>query len=174
MQGPHTHGIVVPRMRDDGLQVDDSIRAQRIFWTIERIAWFGFALVIVCALMGLSGAGGAFSRATADLPGGTLDHPAIARWQTADSMSVRFTGGGPTHTLTLSDAFSDAFEIRGVQPRPRSSEAVAAGLRLTFASDPDASPRATLFVTPRRPGMARYAVGIDGVPSETVGTLVLP
>ncbi len=44
--------------REEQLELDEDRNFQERWWTAERIAWIGFALVIVVALAGLTGLGG--------------------------------------------------------------------------------------------------------------------
>ncbi|MCD7059002.1 hypothetical protein [Pelagibacterium xiamenense] len=172
--GRKKYGIAVPRVRDDGLQVEDSTRAQRIFWVVERCGWALFAALLLLAMFGLTGSGGPFARAVVQDGSGRVDYPAIARWHTSDDLRVTFAGNATTHTLEVSQAFVDAFEIGSMQPRPATSTTLADGMRFTFEAGPDAGVSASVFVTPLNVGWMDYAVRIDGGASQEVRTLVLP
>ena len=46
-----------PNVRSDGLQLDEHRRFQERFWSIERLAWCAFALIVIIALLGGFGSG---------------------------------------------------------------------------------------------------------------------
>ena len=162
-----------PIIRDDGLQLEEERSFQRTFWIMERCAWVVFALALACAIAGLTGAGGYFSRATFTLADSRIDHPRITRWEASDEITVTFAPGKGMHRLTLGPAFFDAFEVEGVAPQPERSLATAGGTMLEFRARPSAVSRVTLYVRALRPGLPRYMLTVDEA-STSVSTTVLP
>lgn len=167
-------GIKTPSIREDGLQLDEHRRFQERFWTIERGAWIGFGLLLLAALLGLTGSGGALSRATAHLQGGSIDHPRVARWQSAAEMVVTFAAGAAERRLTLSRNFSDALQVEAIQPEPQSTAATGDGAVLTFETDPAEPAEVTFHVRPLKPGLRTFEARIDDGASASIGLLVLP
>jgi hypothetical protein len=149
-------------------------RFQERYWRIERIAWLGFLALVVTALLGLTGSGGPLSRTEIESPAGTVQFPRIVRWSSADQISFRFAPGGPEREILLSRAFFHVFQIDAMMPEPARSKAVAEGLALTFAAEPDAPVQVELHVRPRQPGFARFAARLDGGPPLDLFILVLP
>lgn len=162
-------------LRDDGLQLDEPRRFQERYWTAERWAWAGFALLVAAALAGLTGGGGPLSRAEARLAAGTLDYPQIARWQGADDVTVRFAPApAGERSLTLSAAFGESLALESVHPEPARVEAGPEGHRLVFRVVAGAPARAVLRVRPSEPGLVRFRAALDGAPGVAVSMLVLP
>ena len=167
------HELQAPPIREDGLQVDERRQFQRRFWTMERWAWGGFAVIIAAALVGLTGSGGLFDRTTITLPSADLDVPRVARWQTSDEMSVTFTTGGQAHRLVLNRNFLDDFTIEQVQPQPRRSYLATDSQVMEFAAEGGPPHAAVLHIRAVRPGLARYRVEADGEQAEWLA-IVLP
>lgn len=110
------------------------------------------ALIVIAALMGLTGAGGPFGSGRVAGPSGSVDYPRVARWAAANEMSVRFAGAGTTGVVEVDQAFFEVFGIEGIQPSPSASAFTGTGQRFTF----DRAGRAggdtvTFKVRPRRP-----------------------
>lgn len=174
-----------PPVRADGLQIADAPRFQHRFWRIQRWCWVGFALVVVAALAGLTGAGGPLSRGLLALAGGEIDHPRITRWQGADTMIVRFGPGGAERSLHLSAPFWAGFEVEEIQPRPDRVIAAPDGQAMIFtAAVPAASGQgqapqsgawtAHLQIRPSSPGIIRAEASIDGDAAAGMTVVVLP
>jgi hypothetical protein len=106
------------------------------------------------------------------LAGAEADVPLIARWQATDDMTVRFTERQPL-VLTLDQRFLDHFDLDGVQPRPVSSTADAAGLTLRFEAGGEPPFPVRLSLRPTRPGIAAWGLRI-GRDRRDLVTVVLP
>ncbi|MFZ5718059.1 MAG: hypothetical protein ACOY5Y_01190 [Pseudomonadota bacterium] len=115
-----------------GLQLEDDPQYQRRFWRTQRAGWVGLALIVVAALLGLTGAGGPFASGRAQGAGGTVDFPRVARWAAPDELSVRFAGPGSTGTVEVDRALFEVFGVEGIQPRPSASTFTPGGQRFTF------------------------------------------
>lgn len=144
------------------------------FWRLQRLAWIGFAIILIGALAGLTGAGGPLSRSSADLAGGAVDHPRVSRWSAADEFRVRLAPGGTERELLLSTAFADHFQIEDIQPAPMRSVATAAGDRLIFEAETGRDAAVVLHVRAQKPGVADYAVGLNGETPRVLRSIVLP
>lgn len=161
-------------LRDDGLQLEEPRRFQERYWTAERWAWAGFALLVLSALAGLTGGGGPLSRGEAELGAGSLDYPRIARWQAVDELTVRFAAGGAERSLTLSPRFAESFALESALPEPLRVEAGPDGKRLVFRLVEGAPGQAVLQVRPSSPGIVGFAAAIDGQRPVPLSTVVLP
>lgn len=123
-----------PRAR---LDLEDDPDFQRRFWIVERWAWAGYALLIAAALLGFTGSGGVFARATAETPYASVDYPRVSRWQAADHMRIHLSGAvGQEAQIALDRRFLELFEVTGVQPQPERAAATARGTQYTFAVGP--------------------------------------
>jgi hypothetical protein len=165
--------IEEPPIRPDGLQLEECRPFQERFWTIQRWAWVFFTLVLVGALLGLTGSGGPLSRATQGLAEGSVEYPRIARWETPDLMSFTFHQGG-NQTLTLSQAFSDAFQVQSIQPEPASSRLTDRGMVLQFDGEGGGATTVIMHVTPLSPGLVNFATAMGPAELTQVSLVVLP
>jgi hypothetical protein len=156
-----------------GLELDADMAFQRGMWTAQRIAWGIFALIVVLALMGFTGRGGPLSRTRAELSGGTIAYPRIARWEAPATFQVDFAPGAEGR-LFLSRAFFDDFAVTDIEPQPAESRLTAGGQVLSFSVGPDGG-RALLHVRPERPALPlRMTARIDEGPPDSLATYVLP
>jgi len=166
-------------IREDGLQLDEDRRFQEVFWTIERAAWIVFALIIALALAGFTGAGGPLAKGETQLAGAEISYPRILRWDTAETMTIRFPAGHPAE-LRLSPALLSAFELQNIVPAPSESRLAPDGLHLSFDTEPgDTAETAThtapvtLALRPESAGAVRYELAIGGQ-AQTLTAFVMP
>lgn len=154
-------------------EFDEDLVFQRRFWKLERIAWMGYALVLAVALAGLTGAGGPLSHATVQTPDASVEYPRVARWQTTDTMIVRFTpASGDTGELMVAQRFLDTFEIKSIQPEPASVRATADGVRYVF--DIENGGTVVLMIGAHNPAIFPDATIQIGEADVAVRTLILP
>lgn len=161
-------------IRDDGLQLEEHRRFQERFWTLERWAWAVFGLILIAGLAGLAGGGGFLAHTTIAMAGGEVDYPRVARWESADEVTVTFGSAGEEHRLTLSPQFSQYFRIEDIQPPPDRSLVSPAGEVMVFRSESGPPSKVVLHLRAQRPGIARYDVSLDGGDPVGVTTVVLP
>lgn len=164
--------IQPPPLRDDGLQLTEDRSFDNWFWTLQRISWVGFALLLLAALAGFSGSGGHFSKQTLEIGDATVVLPRVSRWQASDSLHFTVRGGS-TVEVVLGPTFRDHFVIEQIQPQPDHSEATASGLRLRFSLAGDGSSSIDFDVKALRPGWSSFEVSVDAA-TATARTAVLP
>lgn len=109
-----------PAFCEDGLQLEVHRRSQERIWTLERLPWGVFALIIFAALLGAFGSSGPLATKVSELDSAIVEHPRIGRWEVADEMEIRFKAdlAAPTHSLFLSNAFAEFFQVEDIQPLP--------------------------------------------------------
>ncbi|MCB1992448.1 MAG: hypothetical protein KDG49_13410 [Geminicoccaceae bacterium] len=166
--------IEAPRIRDDGLQLEEDRAFQERFWRGERIALGVFAIIILLALLGFAGSGGLLGLGAVASSAGSVEHARVVRWQTPDRLRVVLTLDQAVHEVVLADPFSAWFDIETIQPEPERSFIGPHGLVLQFNTDGVPSSAVLLSVRPDAPGLARYRVVLDGAEPMTVTQLVLP
>lgn len=165
---------MAPPTSEPSLKLEDHRAFQFGFWRLQRIAWIGFAFILVAALAGLTGAGGPLSRASTGLAGGEIDHPRVSRWSAADQLRIRWVPGSGERAVLLSTGFDDHFQLENVQPAPSRSLATADGERLIFETEPGRPASVVLHVRAHKPGMADYAVSLDDGPPRVLRSVILP
>jgi hypothetical protein len=163
-----------PGVRPDGLQLEEPRAFQTRFWAAQRWLWAVFALVILAAVSGLTGAGGPLSRQTIESAEGTVDAPRVSRRAAADSLFLTLPGVGPFRTATVSEAFVRAFEVASIEPQPVRAEAVAGGARWTFAADGAGDAEIAVHLRPHEIGRVRFGIALGDGPVRDVSLLVLP
>jgi hypothetical protein len=154
------------------LQIEEDRNFQERFWVAERVAWGGFTVILIAALAGLTGGGGPFAQATAQLAGGQVVYPRISRWVADDTVTVRFGPGEAPRRLFIPQEFLTVFELQTIQPEPIRSIGAQGGLLFLFDAEPGAE--VSIGVRARQPGILRYAITIDGGGPLNLVTFVFP
>ncbi len=153
-----------PTVREDGLQLNEHRRFQERFWTIERLAWCVFALIIVAGLLGAFGSGGPLATKVTVIDRAIVEHPRIGRWEGTDEMIVRFKSdpAAQTRSLFLSNTFTEVFQVEDIQPLPARTVIEASGQRLFFDNPGHDGGMVTLHLRAQSAGSASFSVGVDG------------
>lgn len=145
--------MAAEQRKSGGLQVNEDRAWQEKFWTAQRVSWIAMALVIVVAVLGLTGKGGPFASASARSASGTIEYPRITRWQSQEEVAVRLAPSAAGKVdLLLSPSFARLFSIKSVVPEPSSVATTGAGQRFTFEVGPGEDEKTIIFnVTTGRP-----------------------
>lgn len=169
------------RTHPGGIEVDDDPALQRRIWTLQRLAWGGFALILLAALAGLTGQGGPAARQHLRPAAAiAIDAPRILRAGGGlQDISVTLSGRQAPDLprdidLVLDAAFLNAFRIDQILPEPLQSRAEAGGIGLRLSGRPDDQGRLVvrLHLRPRWGlGVHRATLNIDG--QVTALTLVM-
>nr|WP_210162203.1 hypothetical protein [Rhizobium leguminosarum] len=153
--------------------VQDHGPFQRRFWAAQRIAWLVFALILLACLLGLLGRGGPFSRHRIALPAGTLELPAISRWNAPDEMRVTLAPSPGDQTLFVDARFLEVFSIEGVDPPQKATVQRNGRIGYVFAADPSAPAKIVFRLHTEQVGLRSYFAGIGNDVSERT-SLILP
>jgi len=152
-----------PAVREDGLQLEEHRRFQERFWTIERFSWGIFALIIFAALLGAFGSGGPLATKVSELDAAIVEHPRIGRWEGTDEMTIRFKSDPATdaHSLFLSNAFAEVFQVEDIQPLPARTLIEGGGQQLFFDNPSKSGGVVTLHLRAQAAGPAKFDVRVD-------------
>lgn len=166
---------MIPRAHVD---VDADDRFQERFWVAERVAWLAMLAIVAAAAAGLSGSGGRFSHQTLETDKGVVDLPRVARWSSADTMTVTVTNpAAATVAVAVPDSFGEAFAIENVSPQPQGVTATPMGETYDFAVG-GTGPEWTINFSIRavRPDLNVDVGGfaIDGAKTEGATISILP
>lgn len=146
---------------------------QRRVWIVQRIAWFVFGLILASCLFGALGKGGYLSRALVETPQGTVDYPAISRWNAPDEIHIRFGPGDADCVFTVDARFLKGFFVEGIDPPPKTVTSKAGLIHYQFPGDPGMPIDVTFRLHTQSPGFHRIRLGIgDHVSAPLV--LILP
>lgn len=165
-----------PRLRPDGLQLDEHRRFQERFWKLERVAWVVFAIVTISALLGLTGAGGPLATASAESGNAVISYPRVARWETADELQIAFRprDGVTERTVMLAPEFAKAFQLEDVQPNPSETKISDRGQTLIFRNPGSKGGLVTMHIRAQSVGRNGFSIAVDGDESTALTTYVLP
>jgi hypothetical protein len=152
-----------PSVREDGLQLDERRKFQEHFWTVERISWCAFALIVIAALFGAFGSGGPIATKVSELRAAVVEHPRIARWEGTDKMKIQFKSRPTvqTRSLFLSNAFAEVFQVEDIQPFPFRTIIEGGGQRLFFENPSRDGGVVTLHLRAQASGSANFDISVD-------------
>lgn len=163
-----------PKIRSDGLQISDSPAFQRIFWRVERLAWIGFAAIIIAALLGVTGSGGPLSQAKLQVGSADITYTRIVRWQTAARISISITNvPSDGVNIVMDDGYSSGFSLDNISPEPKDVSLIAGGHQFHFVGQSGRSGRIEFDLTARSPGRVSFDMSV-GSETRPVTIWVLP
>ncbi|TCL63609.1 hypothetical protein [Rhizobium sp. BK251] len=147
--------------------VGEHDRFQRRVWLVQRAAWIIFGLVLITCLLGFTGRGGPFSWHRLTFDHGSIELPAIARWNAPDDLRVTFDPSDEAPNLVIDQRFLDAFSIESVDP-PQFTATFEGG-RILYAFPPDPSGRSVAIfrVKAQKPWLRRFTIGLGKDVVET-------
>ncbi len=134
--------------------VREDMRFQRRSWIVERAGW---ALLVLIALIGLSGAFGIGPLSWQKASGGLLsiEYERFQRITRLSQFTFNASGQtGPELRLHLSEAFQKNFEVSNIQPQPTRSVTGPDGIDLSFATDGASAGRIVIWAHSRRYGLS--------------------
>jgi hypothetical protein len=154
--------------------IKEDMRFQRRSWIVERIGW---SVLVLLALIGLSGAFGIGPLSWQTAQGGSLSVE-YERFQRITRLA-RFTFEVKAQTepelrLHLSRAFQQEFEISKIQPEPTRSTAGADGMDLTFPTDGANAARIVIWAHSRRYGTTDIAARVGNEAPVSFWVFVYP
>ena len=165
-------GDKAPPLRDDGLQLDEDHAFQKRFWSAERAAWAVYALIVLLALAGLTGAGGPLARGTAVSPAGDVEYPRVTRSSRAETLTVRFPAASEGRRLTLGEPFPERFDVETIRPEPERSYLGPGGLTYEFAAEGETAAPVRLTVRAERFGVARFRIVLNDAALDLTTTIL--
>lgn len=162
-----------PAIRDDGLQLEENRSFQERYWLLQRFAWAGFAVVMVLALLGLTGSGGYFQKQTIRFDDAVVQLPLVSRWEAADEMRITFEAPADIHTVTVAAGFFDRFDLERIEPEPAASHLHDGGQVMTFHAEGDGPHVVRFSLRAMHFGWTNFDLTIGGM-TRPVNLVVLP
>jgi hypothetical protein len=140
--------------------VPDRRSFQKTVWRVQRVAWVGFAFLLIFCLLGLFGRGGLLARGELRLAAGSIDYPKISRWNAPDEIRVMFRPSPNEQTLVVDSRFLEAFSVEGIDPPAKSASVGDGVISYVFPGDP-MHPSAVIFrLEAQSPGLHPVSLGI--------------
>jgi hypothetical protein len=154
--------------------VQEDMRFQRRSWVVERAGW---ALLVLIALIGLSGALGIGPLSWQKASGGSLSVE-YERFQRITRLA-QFTfevkpQTEPELRLHLSGAFQRNFEVSKIQPQPAQTAAGPDGMDLVFPTGGANSARVVIWAHSRRYGVSDITAQLGSEAPVSFWVLVYP
>lgn len=159
-----------------GLEIETDRAFQERLWTLQRVSWIVMTLLLIAAVLGLTGGGGMLAHGTARGESVTVDYPRITRWQAADTMTVEVENRTGPFEITLDKRFGELFAIERTNPQASATAAVPDGHRLTFNLGAEPGRRTITFeLRARKPALpTKILIGFEGELPLTFRTIALP
>lgn len=137
-----------------GIDIEEDRPFQERFWSFQRFAWLLLALIMLTALVGLTGQGGMLAHAEASAGDASIDYPRVTRWEASDEFRLTVPGASNRVAVEIGPAFSKVFEYEDIQPVPVEHYATGDGQRLIFDLGEPAGDREIVFhVRAMRPSL---------------------
>jgi hypothetical protein len=128
------------------IDIDVDRGLQERHWFLSRILWLVMLALVLIALLGLTGSGGALSRQQVTAGAAELDIPRVGRWSATDHLTVKVDQPSPNGLEILLPAkFGEIFAIEAVSPRPSSVTATPEGHLYAFNSSAEPGERSVVF-----------------------------
>lgn len=180
---PGPHSAATQRQRPTGpagergtgdLQIDQDFELERATWKFQKVGWVAMVAFVAAGLAGLLGHG-PLSGATAGR-GGSLEvrYQRFERLQapTAIEILLRSRPVQPgTMGLWMDAAWLDHFEVTEISPAPDRQSATGNRAWLLYDRPPQAI---RLQLEPKRLGLLRARLGVDGGPAVELTQFVYP
>jgi hypothetical protein len=166
----------LPPVRDDGIQIAEHRRSQERFWTVERVAWICFGLIVIAALLGAFGSGGLLATKITETRAAVIEHPRIGRWEGTDEMTIRFKPdpSRQAFSLRLSPSFAESFQVEDVQPLPARSTIGSDGQTLFFDVPNHSGGAIKLHLRAQSAGSASFEISVNDGQPETLTSFIFP
>ncbi|MBN1239385.1 MAG: hypothetical protein JXB36_12855 [Gammaproteobacteria bacterium] len=127
----------MPDRKLPDLEIVQDLKFQRRAWTVERIGWILFALIVAAALAGFFGTGAVSTTAVRSADGRlAVEYPRFARQQSPNTIRVAVEpspSGERTLRLWVDRAYLQGLGLAQIVPRPQRTEAGADRIVMEFA-----------------------------------------
>ena len=154
---------------------------QRRVWRVQRVAWVLMALVVLAALLGLTGSGPLSRRSVTSADGAVrVEYERFLRRGATTTLRIHAglaSSEAARLAVWLARPYLDEVTINGVQPTPASVQASHDRVTWSFAvsaQDPGAPLTVTIHLVPGAIGRLRAAVGLGPGPGLGFSQWVYP
>ncbi len=166
-------GLVDMMPRSHDAQINENHRFQAWFWAVQRVAWVGFGVLVVAALLGFTGGGGRYAQGQFADEFMTLTYPAVTRRRAEAVLNIAITGARPQTIVQFDAAFQDAFSVVTMVPPASSAVATQTGITYSFDLSGPGPKLLRLDLSGNMVGIANYTLHVDGR-MVALSSLILP
>jgi hypothetical protein len=144
---------------------DEHFHFQRRTWVIERIGWCVLAAIPLLALTGLFGGGG-ISERTVGNNRLTVQYERFERRTRLAHFVFQFAPeASAEQSLRLNRAFQENYEVTSIQPAPIGRRADTDGIKLSFATTPEAGHTIIILAHPHSYGFLSIEARANTAPA---------
>lgn len=145
-------------------------------WRVRGVAWTGLGITLVAALLGVFSVGPLSSVTLVGADGRlVVETQRFLRDGAAERITLRVDGvTAAEFEIVLDPVFEAGFDIEAMQPEPLRAFADDAGLHLFFVASPDARSLVELRIRPTGWGRVRSTLGVAGIGSVEMMTMIFP
>lgn len=147
-------------------------RAERVTWRVQRIGWVVMAVLVVAALLGISG-DGPLAQRERSMPHGMVQWPGVTRLGTPTRLVLSTTSPSDTMVITLSADLLKGMMLDRWIPEPLHSRVTASGIEAVFARVPGDRATVMALLSPERIGAQHGKVSVDHDDVD-ISILVIP
>jgi hypothetical protein len=166
----------VPKV-DNAIAVGEDLKFQERWWTLERIVWSFFVLILIADVLGVFGEGW-LAKTQINQPGSGMfvKYDRVQRTGTPSKVAIQF---GPDAVvdgkvrLFASDSIVKDLGAQRVIPQPETSAVAQNGLIYTF---PSGNPpgEVDFELQPGFPGVRTFRLQVIGKPAISARVVVMP
>lgn len=171
-------GHAEPQTTGGSPEAEEDLPFQQPEWTIQRIGWIAMTLLVLAALLGLTGGGGPLTSATQRTRDNTLqmDYLRVERAQAPAELRFEVaTGSGDQVSIWIGNEFLSRVKIESISPQPLETHAGDGRQLFIFPVAGDAgSIEATFHYRPLEFGMYSGSTGIIEGEAMVFDLLVVP
>ena len=114
-----------------------------------------------------------FSRSVVHLTQGTIELPAISRWNAPDNLKVTLIAAAQNQIIFVDPQFLESFSVERIDPPQKATVARDGRIGYVFSADPTGPTSIVFRLQTQQPGLQSYAVGIGDDVSER-STFIFP
>ena len=163
--------------RVGSLEIDQDLEFERRQWTVQRVGWVVFLLILIAGLLGLLG-GGPLGHADASADPLTVGYERFVRKRAPTEIEVQIAPGaasGGEVGVWIERAYLEKFNIEQVIPEPAEMEAAADRIIFHFTVADAEQPSQIVFdLQPSEPGRLETRVGLVDGPEVRFSHFIYP
>lgn len=146
-------------MAPGGLEISQDLAFQRRQFRVQHAATVLFVLIVLAALLGLTGMGPLSDAQTSSGAGDlSVSHDRFLRLGTPTELEIRLAGVQQTTEVALDAAYLEGFDIDEISPQPDGQSAEPDRVVLTFEERGPST--LTITLTPREIGTQRTELSV--------------